>query len=82
MSFKLQLKSLLSLLQVVPFLIIIHLCLVHSLNDTITTLLAQDNITSSEWQTLSLVVALEPFTMPRSFVLQVSLVHHSYGVLL
>lgn len=77
MSFKLQLKSFLILLQVVPFLIIIYLCLVHSLNDTITTLLAQDNITSFEWETFSLVIALEPFTMPRSFVLQVSLVRHS-----
>ena len=44
---------------------------IHSLNETITSLLVQGNISSSEWQTLSVVVALDPFAMPRSFIVQV-----------
>ena len=45
--------------------------LIHSLNETITSLLVQGNISSSEWQALSVVVALDPFAMPRSFIVQV-----------
>lgn len=45
--------------------------LIHSLNETITTLLVQGNISSSEWQKLSVVVALQPFAVPRSFIVQV-----------
>ena len=45
--------------------------LMHSLNKTITTLLVRGNISSSEWQMLSVVVALDPFAVPRSFIVQV-----------
>ena len=45
--------------------------LIHSFNKTITSLLVQGNVSSSEWQALSVVVALDPFAMPRSFIVQV-----------